>query len=99
MRASIDLKFARPSREIRARFFFFALGSETFFFAGKFRLGVGVAQFAPYSFPLIFYWKKGMAGMNTWETVEAFRQGPHIHDQSLAEHKDVLHANTWESVV
>ena len=37
--------------------------------------------------------------MNMRETVQDFRQNPHIHDQSLAEQKDtVLHANTLESV-
>ena len=41
----------------------------------------------------------GGAGMNKRETVEDFRQSPHIHGQSLAEHKDaLLLASTWESV-
>ena len=41
-----------------------------------------------------------MAGMNRRETVEDFRQSAHIHDESLAEHKDVvlLHANPRESL-
>ena len=55
-----------------------------------FRLEVGVAQFKPFSFPFIFSRKKGVAGMNMRATVEDFRQSPHIHDQSPAEHKDAV---------
>ena len=37
--------------------------------------------------------------MNKRETIEDFRQSPHIHDQSLAEHQDAfLLANTQERV-
>ena len=58
-----------------------------------------MAQFAPYSFPLIFSRIKGMTGMNKAETGEVFRQSPRIYDQSLAEHKDAsLLCSTWGSV-
>ena len=63
---------------------------------------MGVAQFAPFSFSPIFSRKKKkmMAGMNKRETLEDFRQSPHIHGQSLAEHKDAfLLASTRESLL
>ena len=60
-----------------------------------------MAQFAPFPSPLIFNKKKKkkrMAGMNKRETVEDFRQSPHIHGQSLAEHRDaLLFSSTWDS--
>ena len=68
------MKFARDF------FFFFFhllcfgyLGSEAFFFAGEFRLEMGVAQFTPLSFPLISSrGKKGMAGMKMGEIFDDF---------------------------
>ena len=51
-----------------------------------------------WNFPLIFSKKKKkkkkserereMAGMNKGETVEDLSKSPHIHGQTLAEHKD-----------
>ena len=63
-----------PSAKFARDFFLFTSGSDFFFlFARESHLQVCVAQFTPFSFPLIFSRKKGVACMNKRETVEDFR--------------------------
>ena len=81
MRISTDAKFMRISREICARIFPSLLVAKLFGGAGEGGGEMGVAQFAPFSIPRTFSRKKrGMVGMNKRETVEDFRQRPHIHN-------------------
>ena len=107
MRDSKDAKFPRPFREIRAwisswlRVAFLLVCFCLFGFLFVLFVFYSCANFdwkwvwhsSPH-FPsrLFSVEKKGMTGMDKRETVKEFRQSPHIHDQSLAEHKDVFYS-------